>query len=376
MPEARPISATPAADEEPDEQPVSEALADMPLPSEPQPIFLAVLLVLALLAAAYVARSIAMPLVFALMLKLTLQPLMRMMEKLRAPRIVAALLIIAALLAAIVLLGAAVAGPAGAWIARLPDDLPKIQARLTYLREPVDLTLKFFQQVEGIGSSEPLRQSPVAFAEAEALGVLFSGAQGFVGELFTTILFLFFLLIAGDQFLRRLVEILPGFSAKRQAVDITMQIESDIGAYLETITIMNALVGAATAGAMHWLGVGDALLWGLVAFALNFAPIIGPTIGICIFAIVGLLTSENIWHALAPAASYFCIHLAEGEAITPMLLARRFTVNPLLVIVSLVFWFWMWGIPGAILSAPMLASLKIVCDRVRPLAALGHLLEA
>jgi hypothetical protein len=70
------------------------------------------------------------------------------------------------------------------------------------------------------------------------------------------------------------------------------------------------------------------------------------------------------------------IHLIEGEALTPMLLARRFTLNPVLVIISLVFWFWMWGIPGTILSMPMLAVAKIICDRVRPLAALGHFLEA
>lgn len=79
--------------------------------------------------------------------------------------------------------------------------------------------------------------------------------------------------------------------------------------------------------------------------------------------------------ALLPPALYFGIHLLEGETLTPMLLARRFTLNPVLVILSLVFWFWMWGVPGAILAVPMLAILKIVCDRVRSLRALGHLLE-
>ena len=78
---------------------------------------------------------------------------------------------------------------------------------------------------------------------------------------------------------------------------------------------------------------------------------------------------------LATVGLYFGIHLAEGETLTPMLLARRFTLNPVLVILSLVFWFWMWGVPGAILAVPMLAILKIVSDRVRPLKALGHVLE-
>jgi predicted PurR-regulated permease PerM len=88
-----------------------------------------------------------------------------------------------------------------------------------------------------------------------------------------------------------------------------------------------------------------------------------------------LLTPGGTWQAFLPGALYLCIHLVEGEVGTPMLLARRFTLNPVLVILSFAFWFWMWGIRGAILSMPMLAMAKIVCDRVRPLAALGHFLE-
>ena len=87
------------------------------------------------------------------------------------------------------------------------------------------------------------------------------------------------------------------------------------------------------------------------------------------------LIIDPLWQALLPAGLYLGFHLIEGETITPMLLARRFTLNPVLAIISLVFWFWMWGIPGAILSVPMLAVSKIICDRVRPLAAFGHFLE-
>jgi predicted PurR-regulated permease PerM len=125
-----------------------------------------------------------------------------------------------------------------------------------------------------------------------------------------------------------------------------------------------------------WLtGVGDPILWGTVAFLLNYVPILGTALGVLVFLVVGLLTIDTLWQALLPAGLYLGIHLIEGETITPMLLARRFTLNPVLVIISLVFWFWMWGIPGAILSMPMLAITKIICDRVRPLAALGHFLE-
>jgi predicted PurR-regulated permease PerM len=158
------------------------------------------------------------------------------------------------------------------------------------------------------------------------------------------VLFLFFLLVSGEIFLLRLVEILPRFSNKRQVVEISQQVESDISAYLITITIMNAAVGIAMALATWLTGVGDPILWGTVAFLLNYVPILGPVLGVVIFLLAGLLTIDSLWQALLPAGLY-------------------------------IGWFWMWGMPGAILSMPMLAVAKIICDRVRPLAALGHFLE-
>jgi AI-2E family transporter len=139
------------------------------------------------------------------------------------------------------------------------------------------------------------------------------------------VLFLFFLLVSGDIFLHRLVEILPRFSSKRQVVEISQHIESDISAYLVTITIMNAAVGIAMALAMWLTGVGDPILWGTVAFLLNYVPILGTALGALIFLLAGLLTIDPLWQALLPAALYLGLHLIEGETVTPMLLARRFT---------------------------------------------------
>src|SRR4030095_14368274 len=160
-----------------------------------------------------------------------------------------------------------------------------------------------------------------------------------------------------------------------QVVDISQQIESDISAYLVTITIMNAAVGIAMALVMWLTGVGDAGPWGAAVFLLNYVPILGTALGVVIFLLAGLLTIDPLWQALLPAGLYLGLHLIEGETVTPMLLAKRFTLNPVLVIIALVFWFWMWGIPGAILSMPMLAITKIICDRRQPLAAFGHFLE-
>jgi predicted PurR-regulated permease PerM len=354
---------------------LAEALDEMPLPSDPKVTLLGGLFVLALLAAAYVVSEIVLPLVFAIILKLLLQPALRVFERLHLPRTIAALVLIFALFGTIVGLGTAISNPARTWAAKLPEGIPRLQERLSFMREPIDTLQKFLQQVEDLGG---IGSSPNAAASGRGpslLSMLFTGTRNFAGGLFTTVLFLFFLLVSGDIFLHRLVEILPRFSSKRQVVDIAQQIESDISAYLITITIMNAAVGIATGLAMGFTGVGDPILWGSVAFLLNYVPILGPTLGVLIFLLAGLLTHDTLWQSLLPAGFYFGFHLIEGESVTPMLLARRFTLNPVLVIISLVFWFWMWGIAGAILAVPMLAITKIICDRLQPLAAFGHFLE-
>ena len=352
----------------------AEEPEEMPLPSDPKVIFLGGLFALALLAAVYVAAEIVLPLVLAVVLKLLLQPVMRLLERWHVPRILAALLLILAVFGTIVGLGAALAGPASTWAAKLPEGIPRLQERLSFLQAPINTLQRFLQQVEDYGQPAG---APAAVSEGGStlMTKLFTGTRNFASGFFTTILFLLFLLVSGDTFLRRLVEIMPSFSNKRQAVDISQQIESDISAYLVTITLMSAAVGIATAMVMWLTGVGDPILWGAVAFLLNFVPILGPILGVMIFLLAGLLTNDTLWQALLPAGLYLGIHLIEGETITPMLLAKRFTLNPVLVIISLVFWFWMWGAPGAILSVPMLAITKIICDRIRPLAAFGHFLE-
>jgi predicted PurR-regulated permease PerM len=238
---------------------------------------------------------------------------------------------------------------------------------------------RFQQQMEAfgdVGLSNPLpKNASRAVPGASLLTQLLTGTRNFASAFFTTVLLLYFLLASGDTFLHRLVEILPRFAAKRQAVDITNQIQSDISAYLVIITVMNAALGVTMALVTWMAGLGDPILWGAVAFFLNYVPILGPTLAFSIFLLAGLLTVEPLWQALLPAAIYLGLHVIEGETLTPTLLARRFTLNPVLVMFSLVFWYWMWGIPGAILAMPMLAIAKIICDRVRPLAAFGHFLE-
>jgi predicted PurR-regulated permease PerM len=348
----------------------------MPLPTEPRTIFLGGLFFLAALAALYVASPIILPVVLAIVLKLLLQPFVRITDRIGVPRSIGSVLAIALLVTALAALVSGVAGPAASWAGKLPDAIPQIQHQLAFLARPIGTLEWMLSQLQSItGGGAGLPEGP-SLHPANLMGALFSSTATVAAGMFTTLIVLFYLLVSGETFLRRFVEILPSFAEKRQAVEITLHIERNVSAYLITVTLINFIVGLLTFGIMAACGVANPLLWGVIAFALNFVPILGAMVGIVLFLMASVLSLGVTWWALLPVGLYFLVHVLEGEIVTPMLLAHRFTMNPVAVILALIFWYWMWGVPGAILAVPMLAIIKIVCDDLLPLRAFGHFLEA
>jgi predicted PurR-regulated permease PerM len=357
------------------EAPAREEREEMPLPTEPRTIFLGGIFLLGMLTALYVASPIVLPVVLAIVLKLLMQPFVRLTDRLRIPHSLGAVLAIGLLVAALAALISGVAGPASSWAGKLPDAIPQVQQKLAFLARPISSMQWMFGQLEGFagGSGGGLQQAPAP--HINIMGELFAGTATVAAGFFTTLVVLFYLLVSGETFMRRFVEILPSFAEKRQAVELTLDIERNVSAYLITVTLINGVVGLLTLCIMWLCGVDSVLLWGVIAFALNFVPILGPMVGIILFLMASVLSLGVTWWALMPVGLYFAVHVIEGEIVTPMLMARRFTINPVAVILALIFWYWMWGVPGAILAVPMLAITKIICDDLRPLRALGHFLE-
>jgi predicted PurR-regulated permease PerM len=347
----------------------------MPLPTDLRTILLLGIFVLMSFYTLYVAREILIPILFAFILNLLLQPAMGALTRLRLPRAIAALLMILVFFGAVGAIGASISSPAADWMAKAPESLTRLEQRLSVLKKPFAQLQDASKRVEDMTQGT---QGKVTVAvNSPGLGsLLLLNTQSFLMGLGVTVVLLFFLLVTGDMFLRRFVEIIPKFSNKKQLVDISQEIERNISGYLFTITLMNASVGFFTGLAAYLFGMSDPILWGVAALLLNYLPIFGPLLGTGMLFLAGLVTFDTIWQALLPGSAYLIIHIIEGETITPMLLARRFTLNPVLVIISIVFWYWMWGVAGALLAVPLLATLKIICDRIRPLAAFGHFLGA
>jgi predicted PurR-regulated permease PerM len=354
-------------------------------------VALITLTALAVLYTLYFAAAIILPFVLAGVLGLLLSPAANFLcERLRFPRMLAALVLIGVLFTGIGSIGYAISVPAAGWIARAPDSLPTLQKKLGVLRRPIDMFENGMQQMQklmqdsggegqGRGPAQPQAnaQQHVTVSQGSGVGmVVLAGTRSFLGQALTLVIVLFFLLADGDALLRRFVEILPSFQEKKRAIQIATEVQRNISGYLATITMMNALVGIANGVSIWAFGLPDPLLWGTAAFLLNYVPLLGPLTGMVIFFFVGLFTFSNVFWAMAPAGVYLLIHILEGETITPMLLARRFTLNPLLVIAALMFWDWLWGVTGALLAVPLLAVFKILCDNIEVLTPIGHLLGA
>jgi predicted PurR-regulated permease PerM len=359
----------------------AQAVLERSSPSINQ-VCLVALTVLAVIYTLYFAAAVILPFVLALVLTALLSPaLVLMNRRLRVPRAIAALCLIFVVLAVIWAVAYLVVVPASNWIARIPQYVPTLVEKLSFLQRPIKFLeegLKAFQDAvprDGAQKVVEVRQSTEMGGQMLGIGTtVLVGGRAFVGQVLTVMLLLFFFLASSESLLRRVVEILPHFNDKRRVVSIVSDTEDSISHYLLTVSLMNALVGVVTGLAVWFLGMPDPVLFGTIAFLLNYIPILGPLTGVMIFLFAGIFSFPTALQALFPAGIYLGIHILEGEMITPMLLAHRFTLNPVMVISSLLFWDWLWGVPGALLSTPLLAVIKIVCDHIEVLAPLGHLI--
>jgi predicted PurR-regulated permease PerM len=175
-------------------------------------------------------------------------------------------------------------------------------------------------------------------------------------------------------FLRKLVSVLPSLHDKKLAVEISHQIEHDVSKYLLAITIVNIVFGAAIGTAMHFLGLPNAILWGVMAGLLHFVPFLGAMVGITVVTMVALVTLDSLGAVALVPVSYFALNLLEEYIVVPLVVGRRLLLNPVVIFLWLIFWGWLWGVPGALIAVPLLAILKIICEHVESLSPLAEFL--
>jgi predicted PurR-regulated permease PerM len=352
----------------------SDNLTDSPL-AKVRVSGVTLLAVLAVLYTFYFAREFLLPIAFALLLAFFLSPLIRALGKLHIPAPAAAALLVLSFAGAASASVYELAGPVQTWVMHAPETLRKAGTRLRVLAKPVDQVTKAADQVERATMvNAPTKASEVVVKGPTLAARFFGTTQTFAEGAIEVMLLLYFLLAAGDLFLEKLVKVLPQLGDKRKAVSIAHAIESSISTYLLTTTAINAGEGAVVALAMWALGMPTPLVWGAMVACLEFIPYIGMAVAVAVLAVAGLTTFVSLPHALAVPGIFIVINFLQGNVVSPLVMSKRLTLNPVALFVGLTFWWWVWGVPGALLAVPLLAAFKILCDHVVALAAVGEFL--
>jgi predicted PurR-regulated permease PerM len=339
----------------------------------PRSLILLGLFLLVLFHTLRMARDLFLPLMLAFFLSFLLSPLLRMLKRAHIPEALGAALLLLVLVGGVGVGVYSLLTPAGEWIAKAPDSIARVQGKLRALRAPVERMSRTADQVErtiaGDSSTAPASavKSPAWITQA-----LFGGTTEFLSEAIVVIVLLYFLLASGDLFLRKLIKVLPTFKDKKRAVEIAREVESNISTYLFTATLINMGVGLAVGTGVWLLKMPNPVLWGVLAGMLTYIPYLGAVVGIGILTLASLLVFDDLGHALAVPGVYLVVTFIEGNFVTPVVLGRRLTLNPVIIFLGLLFWFFLWGIPGALLAVPTLAVFKIICDHVDTLAPIGE----
>lgn len=338
------------------------------------------LLLLAVLTVLSLARDLILPIVAALILSLVFLPLVRTMKKIFIPIPLGAGLIVLGLMAGFAGAAYNLSEPAGEWLDKAPQSLKKIDRKLRKVagsvQDVASATEKVQDLTEKLASGDSNKEKPreVVVQEPTLTGVVLYSARDFSLAAISTLVLLYFLLASGDMFLRKTIAVTPRLSDKKRAVDIAQQVEMAVSRYLFTVAIINVGLGTAVALAMYLMGVPNPVLWGVMVGSLNFIPYIGDIISFSVLTVVGLLTFDPLWQALMVPGVFYLLTAMEGYLITPLIVSRRLSLNPVVIILSVLFWGWMWGVPGALLAVPILVVLKTVCDRVESLQVFGEYL--
>jgi predicted PurR-regulated permease PerM len=358
--------------EHPDLAKLGEALRDR---VEVRSIAITGLLVLAVLYTLYFARAFLLPIVLAVLLDFLLSPVIRAFKRARIPEPVGAALVILALLGAVGFGAYSLADPAREWMAKAPASLAKVQSRLHDLRKPVEQVTKTAEQVEAATEVEKSAGPQEVVLRGPRLSErLFGSTQSFLMGALETLILLYFLLAVGDLFLQKLIKVLPQLRDKKKAVAIARETEASISTYLFTVAMVNIVLGIVVTLVMTLIGMPNALLWGALAAVAEFIPYIGATVLLGLLTMVGLVTFPTLGHALLVPGAYLAVNLIQSQFVSPMILGRRLTLNPVAILIGLVFWWWLWGVGGAFIAVPLLATFKIFCDHIESLAPIGEFL--
>ena len=333
------------------------------------------LLLLALLYTITLTKALLIPLVLAAFIGLALNPIVAFGTRIRLPRWLTASVLMLGLIVGIGSGVGLLAQPAVGWFHGAPTAIRSFVPKLRSFTKPLEAANRATQTLVSSGSSTRAA-SPQSTPMSISAWDVVSTAPKVLAAVLSVLLLVFFFLVYGDSMLRRLVEITPSFAYKRHAVTIVRGIQTEVSRYLLTALLINASLGAITAGMLWLYKVPDPLLWGAVAMFANFIPYVGAIVTTTLLAVVCMLYANDAsLEVFLPVLTFAGITAVEGNLITPMIQGASMRLSPVAILLWLLVWGWLWGIPGALLAVPMLTCTKLITERVRGWEWFAHIVQ-
>ena len=349
---------------------------------------LTVLAAIALVAALYLARAFFVPLLIGILASYALRPVVDWLEAHYIPRAAGAALALVALVGGLSWVGYSLSADTAAMIERLPEAARKLRQTMSVSRESGTTPLQNMQEaaneIQGAAADAALKPGMRAaavrapepsvwlrdYAIAQSRLLITVAAQAPI-----VLLLAYFLLASGVHFRRKLVQFVgPSLSRKKDAVRILEEIDVQVQRYLLVTLMSNALVAIGTWLAFEALGMEHAGVWGVAAGVLHFIPYLGSALIVLGSGVAAFLQFGSPLHALAIAGVALVVAGAIGHVFMTWLQSRAARVNAAVLFIALLFLGWLWGIWGLLLGAPLVAIVKVICDRVEALKPVGELL--
>jgi predicted PurR-regulated permease PerM len=335
-------------------------------------------------------KEFFIPIALALCFHALLSPVVRGLERIKIPAPLGAAVVVLGSLALFVVGGWALTGPVGSWVDKAPESIATARAKLRTIGQPLDRLTDAASGVTDVPDSSAASDSSKAPAApppppppppppgaGPAVPSLFAQMLGkatsVISVLLAVLVLLYLMLAAGNMLFRKLVKVVPDADDKRTASDVLHQTESIVARYLLITAVINVGQGIAVGLAMWAIGMPDPLIWGLLTFVLEFIPYLGGAVNVGLL-LIGGFTAFTDGKVVLPAAIYLVITTLQNNVVSPYAYGNRLKLNPLAVMICVLFWWFIWGIPGAFLAIPIAAWLKVLGDEVPRLKPLGELL--
>jgi predicted PurR-regulated permease PerM len=375
-------------------------MAEQAAPGEERQICVLVIAVILSVAALYLGSQFFIPIALALVLTVLFRPVVRGLERLGLPPLLGAGIVVLGIIGAGLGIGFALSGPVRGWIETAPQRLSAAEQRLNRIRRPmtrVQAVANTIQRAaEGqatapttaassastlpvVGSQDssaslPPAQIPPTSAQPAPITRLLGTTTEVVGGATEVLLLLFLMLGSGGMFLQKLIRVLPTRHDKKIADDSIHEGEAIVLRYVLVTAMINIVQGTIIALIMWPLKMPSPILWGVFTFVLEFVPYLGATVMIAMLAVISLATFDSFWGIVLPPASYLLVTTIQNNLVSPLAYGRGLKLNPVAVLIGVLFWWFVWGVAGAFLAVPIIAMIKVVGDRMPALKGLAEFL--